>query len=315
LSTEARPDRLRHELLLYPTRDALLDTVTAFVREGRAAHEPVLVAVPQARLKLITDALGDVLPGVEFVELDRHSRNPNLVLPTVLRAFLDRHGSRPTRIVSEQLWPGRPAAEATQAIRCEAVTNWLLAGYQTALLCLYDAEALDAGLLTLAGRTYPTVVEGGQRRPCDLYAPPETVLDSLNDPVPDAAPADVDVPLAARQVAEVRDLIASYGARVGLDHQRISELLRAVDEVGAPVQRECGDAGRIRLTDDRQRLLCEIRTSALCYDPLAGLRPTVEDSPLGRGVAAANYVCDLVETHLYTRTQPESAGIHLHVCH
>jgi hypothetical protein len=314
VSTEPSHGHLRHGALLYPTSEILLETVTRFVQDGLARNEPVLIAAPAARLKLIADALDAAPSPVEFVELGR-PRNPNLVLPTVLRPFLDRHGDRPTRIVCEQVWPGRLPAEATQSIRCEAVTNWLLAGYPTTLLCLYDAEQLDLGLLRLASRAHPMVLEGGEDRPCQLYALPERVLDGLNDPLPDAGPAGLDVALADRAVAEVGDLISGYGAQLGLPEERVHDLLRALHEVAGPVLSECAEPCRLRLTDDGERLQCELRTPGSCYDPLAGLRPAGQESPIGRAVLHANQLCDLVETHLHTRAWPETAAIHLTVWH
>ncbi len=311
MSTDATAATLRHEALLYPTTEALLDTVIPFVQDGLARREPVLIAVPECRYKLIADALGEAHRQVEFVELGRVSRNPNLILPTVLRPFLDRYPNQPTRIVAEQVWPGRFPAEATQVIRCEAVTNWLLADRPTTLLCLYDADQLDANLLGLAGRTHPFVVEGGERHRCELYAPAERVLDNLNDPVPDTSPASVDVALARYQVTEVRDLIAGYGGRLGLADERVADLLRALDEVAEPTLRQYPHTGRLRVTDDPDRLLCEIRTPGTGYDPIAGLRPTEADSPFGHGVLAANRLCDLSETHLHTRARPETAALYL----
>ena len=89
---EVPAQQLRHDALLYPDLDTYRAEVTGFVRAGLAAAEPVLVAAPEDRLTLVAEALGPAAADIELVDMIERGRNPNLVIPTILRAFLDRHG-------------------------------------------------------------------------------------------------------------------------------------------------------------------------------------------------------------------------------
>lgn len=82
-------------------------------------------------------------------------------------------GRRPgrTRFVSEPVWPGRSAAEITEAARHEALVNAALAAVPATVMCPYDAGVLGAAVLDGARQTHPYVVEDGapgrtQQQPC-----------------------------------------------------------------------------------------------------------------------------------------------------
>jgi anti-sigma regulatory factor (Ser/Thr protein kinase) len=302
MSTEANPSRpartLLHETLLYPNLSAYLAAVVPFIRDGLAAGEPVLVAVPTPKVRMIADALGDDADRVEFVDLAEQARNPGRLIPTVLRAFLDRYGTRPTRIVSESLWPERQPDEIPVVVRQEALVNRVFASYPTTILCPYDADGLPTQLLSLANRTHPTVVEGRNQLPCGGYADPERVVEVFNERAPDDSPAAVELAYDERTLPLVQALVGDYGARVGLPEQRIADLLAALGEVAGSALPEKGE-GTVRVTGRGDRLVCEVRTPGRFDDLLAGLRRPAEDTPRGRGLFVANLLCDLVETHTH----------------
>ena len=287
-----------HETLLYPNLSAYLAAVVPFIRDGLAADQPVLVAVPTAKLELLRDALGEAAARVEFVDLTEHARNPGRLIPTVLRAFLDRFGMRRTRIVCESLWPGRLPDEVPVVVRQEALINRVFAGYPTTILCPYDADALPTELLALANRTHPMVVDGRTRLPCAGYAEPERVVEVFNERAPDHSPAAVEVAYDEGTLPLVQALVGDYGARVGLPAQRIADLLAALGEVAGSALPEQGE-GTVRVTGGEDRLVCEVRTPGRFDDLLAGLRRPADDTPRGRGIYVANLLCDLVETHTH----------------
>jgi hypothetical protein len=301
-------ESLVHSALLYPDVDTYLTEVAAFIQAGLTAGEPVLVAVPEPHLAAIRQALGDAAEQVEFVDMARHGRNPNLIIPSLLRLFLDRHGNRRTRIVSESIWPGRRPEEIDLAVRHDALTNQALARYPTTILCPYDADRLNPRILALGTRTHPTVVGHGVRLPNGGYAEPGTVIAALNDVLPDNSPAAAEVDFFdAETLAQATELIATYGARVGLSPQRIADLLSAVTEV-AITSLEPGDGpGKLRLIDQPDRLVCEIRTPGELHDFLAGRLVPGEETARGRALFAADNLCDLVDTH----THPNSSTTRL----
>jgi len=291
--------RLRHDALLYPDLDTYRSEVTGFVRGGLDAGEPVLVAAPEDRLTLLVEALGPAAKDVELVDMTERGRNPNLIIPTILRAFLDRHGLARTRITIETIWPGRLPEEIESAMRAEALVNRVLRDYPTTLLCPYDAALLSPPVLRLANRTHPTVVDHGRPLPCGDYVDPGVVLAVLNDPLPDYSPAAVEIDFDRDTLAEAVALIASYGADTGLSPQRLDDLLRALTEVATATLGPEDGPGTLRLVEQAGGLVCEIRTPAEEADFLAGRLVPADDSLLARGIFAANHLCDLVETHTH----------------
>lgn len=294
--------RLRHGALLYPDLDTYRSEVTGFVNGGLAAGEPVLVAAPEDRLSLLREALGAAAGDVEFVDMTERGRNPNLLIPTILRAFLDRHGPSRTRITVETIWPGRLPEEIESAVRAEALVNRVLRGYPTTLLCPYDAALLSPSVLRLANRTHPNVVDHGRPLPCGDYVDPGVVLAVLNDPLPDYSPATVEINFDRDSLAEAVALIASYGTDAGLSPQRLDDLLRALTEVARTTLGPDDGPGTLRLLDQADGLVCEIRTPGREADFLAGQLVPADDSARGRGLYTANRLCDLVETHTHVNS-------------
>lgn len=289
---------LRHEALHYPDLDTYLGEIAAFVHAGLRNGEPVLVALPSHRLDLVRGALRTDPGEIEFVDLNRNGRNPNLILLAVLHPFLERHSPATTRIVVEPVWPGRLPEEIESVVRLEARINADLAGYATTILCPYDRQSLSPGILSLANRTHPTVVDRGIRLPCQSYADPRRVLDSLNDRVPDNSPAVLDVSFDLSCLAKAIGRIAGYVSGTWLAGQRATDLVRAVTEVTSGLRPD--RTGRLRLYDQPARLICEIRAPGGYADLLTGdLAPATSPTDWATGLFAANQLCDLVDTHTH----------------
>lgn len=291
------PSGLRHHALPYADRASYVDALVAYVDEGLAAGEPVLAAVPEPGLESLEEALGPQAARVQFVDLAEWGRNPWLIIPTVLRAFLDAHGGRRTRIVAEALWPDRAPEETWLAVRHEALVNRVLAGYPTTILCPWDAAGLAGPVLAFAARTHPVLVVDGVARPSLGFAEPERVVAALSDRLPVRAPVDVEVPFDLAELGVLQDVIGRYGERVGLGTDRVWQLQQAVAEIAEPALATAGAPGTLRLSDGPDRVVCEILTPGAFREPTAGLLHPTQDSPRGRGLLAANRLCDLVETH------------------
>src|SRR4051812_25144989 len=97
--------RFEHVGLLYRGRDDYVEGCTRFIRQARAAGDPVLVAVPEPNGAVISQALGDDVVGVEFADLSLVGRNPGRILPWVLWAFARANGDRKAWIICEAVWP------------------------------------------------------------------------------------------------------------------------------------------------------------------------------------------------------------------
>lgn len=177
-----------HPALFYGDPHAYLAGTVPFVRAGPAAGEPVAVAVPGERLRLIRDALGADGAGVRFLDMREVGRNPGRIIPGVLRAFADaRPPGRRVRIIGEPIWAGRGPAEYPACVQDEALTNAAFRGREVTILCPYDTAGLAARALADARATHPVVIEDGEERAGAAYDP-QGVVARCNVPLP-AAPA------------------------------------------------------------------------------------------------------------------------------
>src|ERR1039458_9512059 len=135
--------RFVHEALMYRNESELRDAVAEFLAAARAAHEPVLMALPSATWERLRVGLGDT--EASFADMEEVGRNPSCLLP-MIEDWMNDHGGR-ARVVSEAIWPGRSYPETAECLRHEALLNQALADADAAILSPYDAAHLDSETL------------------------------------------------------------------------------------------------------------------------------------------------------------------------
>ncbi len=116
---------LVHEALIYHDEAEFDTAMHAFMQEAAAVGEPVLVALPGPHLDHVREMLDDAVAGTHCEDLERVARNPSCLL-SMIEEWVASHDGR-ARVVSEVVWPGRPHAEAVEALRHEALVNHALA--------------------------------------------------------------------------------------------------------------------------------------------------------------------------------------------
>ncbi|MBB5123824.1 anti-sigma regulatory factor (Ser/Thr protein kinase) [Streptomyces albaduncus] len=287
-----------HPALFYRDEGEYLDGTVSFVREGLAAGEPVAVAVPGDRLRLIRDALGDDADAVRLLDMREAGRNPGRIIPGVLRAFADTcpAGQR-VRIIGEPIWAGRSAAEYPACVQHEALINAAFQGRRVTILCPYDAVRLPGHVLADAYATHPTVIPAGSRtvRDSEAYAP-DAVVARYNEPLPLVADA-MTVPFAAESLPSARHAATEEGRRLGLTGITLEDLALATAELTTNSVLHGGGAGVLRIWAEGGHVLCEVRDGGRLTDPLAGRRPASRDQRGGRGLLLVNLIADLVRVH------------------
>jgi anti-sigma regulatory factor (Ser/Thr protein kinase) len=107
----------------------------------------------------------------------------------------------------------------------------------------------------------------------------------------------------------VRAVVAGAARRWGLPEARVADLILGAGEVAANSIRHGGGRGTMRIWQDEDAAVCEIRDAGFIDKPLAG-----RESPQGRGEGGyglwlANQVCDLVQV----RSSPAGTTIRLYV--
>lgn len=286
---------LRHDALLYADDHDYLDAITAFVAAGRAADEPVLVAVPAYRLGQVGTALG-AFAGVTLADMSAMGRNPAAIIPTALRDFVHRFPGRRLRIVGESLWPGRRPAAYRHCVEHEAMINLALPAYPVSVLCLFDRSRLPADALADVGRTHPVVRSGAVARPSAGYQQPETVLAGCAEALP-PAPADAaTLRVEAAGLAALRAAVAATAVAAGLPADRVDDLRIAVTELAANAITHAGGPATARWwVAAPDELVCEISSHGTLTDPLAGRIPAPASAERGRGLLLVQQLCDLVD--------------------
>ena len=311
VSSDATSPRasLVHDGFFYHDVEEFLAVTVPFVREGLAEAEPVLVAVPQPRVDLLRDELGEGSAEVRFLDMSKAGRNPNRIIPWVLRAFVDEFTGRPVRIIGEPIWPGRAPAEIPVCVQHEAMINVALADTPATVLCPYDAARLHAGVLMYAGRTHPTLVVDGTRRPHEGYAEPIGLVALLNQPLPDPPEPVSEVCFDLNGLAEMRSMVAEGGRRAGLAPDLIVDLQLAVNEIASNSMIHGRGDAVVRVWLEADRVVCEVRGPGEITDWMAGRVRPADTSERGRGLLLANRLCDLVQTY----TCPDGTTTRLHM--
>ena len=302
--------RLVHEALYYSDLDEFLAGTLAFIAEGRRAREPLLLAVPEPRLAALRESVAAADGAnldITFVDMAEAGRNPNRIIPWVLRAFTNRHRG-PVRVVGEPVFVGRPPDEVPPCVQHEALINIAFADHYMTMLCTYDVRQL-AHIVPYAERTHPTVRAIGDRRPSTSYTDPYTVVALLNQPLPERRRVDDVVVFDISGLAGLRRRVAAYADRAGMSADRVADLQLAVTEIGTNAVVHAGHLATLRIWRERDRVICEVRGAGEISDIMAGRVVPSPDSPRGRGLLIANRLCDLVQTH----TAPSGTTTRLHM--
>jgi anti-sigma regulatory factor (Ser/Thr protein kinase) len=312
-------DPFVHPAVLYRGEAEYVTALVPFIRAGLEAGDPVAVAVPGPRLRLLRDALraiGPVTGGaenpadqVQWIDMTVAGRNPGRIIPGVLRAFADSHpDAGRIRIIGEPIWPGRSLVEYPACVHHEALINLAFAGRAVSILCPYDAAGLDPIALTDAAATHPLLIDNGEEQASAAYAP-EKMIDECNLPLDhldadDVATLDFD----AGNLAQARAFAAEHAARLGLPTDRVLDLEVAVNELAANSLVHGGGHGTLRVWAEDAHLLCQVDDGGHLEDPLAGRLPVGLGSDGGRGLLLVHHIADLVRVH----TTPGSATFRLY---
>lgn len=283
---------LRHHALFYRDQREYLAGITAFARDGLACAEPVFIAVPGDRYRLVSERLGGGSRQVAYADMAETGRNPARIIPEV-RTFADDHPRQRVRFISEPAWPGRSAAELSEAARHEALVNLAFAGTAASILCLYDTGGLGGSVIGGAWRTHPAILAGGQLEPSPSYAGADSIPPECGHPLP-APPARAETLSYHDDLRPLRHLVEDRALRRGLSRDRAASLVLAASELAANTLRHTNAGGMLHVWQTGPELLCQVQDQGWIADPLAGRRRRPAAGP-GHGLWVVNQVCDLVE--------------------
>jgi anti-sigma regulatory factor (Ser/Thr protein kinase) len=298
VSRSPRPNdnAFSHEALFYTGQDGFAEGTLSFLRQGAAAHEPMLVVVDAPKIALLRSALGTDAHAVHFADMADVGHNPARIIPA-WREFVDAHAGKgsPLRGIGEPIYPARSAAELVECQQHESLLNLAFADAPAfRLLCPYDTKALAPDVIAEARRSHPILVDGAEVQPstdyCDVDEPAP-----LPGPLPEPHHRADELSFGAGALGPIRALVSRHATEAGLLPGRTADLVLAVNEVATNSLRHGGGSGALRVWRDDEALVCEVRDRGRIEDPLVGReRPAIEQTG-GRGIWMVNQLCDLVQ--------------------
>ena len=283
-----------HEAVFYAGDDEYLAGLLDDIVDAVDGDGAVLVAVSEAKRRLLQDALGDRVERVRFADMQRLGRNPACIIPA-WRAFVREAGPGPVVGVGEPVWPGRSDAELVECRRHESLLNLAFDGLREwRLLCPYDAETLDPAVLEDARQNHPHVVENNVRRHSECYAEPQALL-AWDGALPPPLRQPAELEFTDRDLALVRAFVTERARGAGFDPDRVSDLVLAVNELATNSMRHGGGHGVLRTWAEDETFLFEVHDGGWIDDPLAGRERPADVTGGGRGLWLVNHLCDLVQ--------------------
>ena len=294
-----------HQALFYRDSREYLEGIFDFVNPALERSEPVVIAVPEPRLRLLASELGHRAASVELLDMFELGRNPGRIIPAVL-GMIERYAGRPLRYVGEPIWAGRSPEEIREAGRHEALINLAWPDADISVLCPYDVAALDDQVLRDAEQTHPGVVRDGRLEPSPAYGSgtvPPGSDQLLSEPPPGALKRDFEVD----DLGRLRRWVAEQADASGLDTDRAADLVLAINELTSNTVKHADTHGVLRFWNAPGEVIFQIEDSGHIADPLAGRRRQVQGAG-GLGLWMVNHLCDLVEV----RTGADGTTIRTH---
>jgi anti-sigma regulatory factor (Ser/Thr protein kinase) len=267
-----------------------------FVRDGLRCGEPVMVMIGRTKLDALREALGSDADRVRLVDMEGIGRNPARIIPA-WAAFFSEHGgaTTPPRGIGEPIWRARTPAELIEAQLHESLINLAFAGAQGRLLCPYDLESLDPGVIAEAHRGHPLVFESSSVR--DNHESDERPwLDPrFSEPLPVPPAFERQLTFDRASLHSVRDAVSGSATRHGLPAHRVDDAALAAHELAANSIRYGGGEGVLAVWIESDTLVCEIRDRGHIADPLAGRHLPSLDRDGGRGLWLVHQLSDLTQ--------------------
>jgi anti-sigma regulatory factor (Ser/Thr protein kinase) len=297
-----------HEAVFYEGDDQFVDRSLAFIHEGLERDEPVLVMVGSRKLELLRGALGTHAGDVHFADMEVVGRNPARIIPAWSR-FVAAHagGGGGLRGIGEPIWAGRNSSELSECQLHESLINLAFAAADDfRLICPYDTSALPEDVIVEARRSHPVVSNGGAERASLDYCGIDKAAARFAEPLPEP-PADAEeLSVNVGRLRAARLLVRARAQQAGLG-ERSEDLVLAVNEVLSNSLHHAGQDGSLRVWQEPDGLVCEVRDGGHILKPLIGR----EEPPIGQvgghGIWLVNLVCDLVQV----RSNPNGSTVRM----
>lgn len=314
-SPTPQPTGFTHVALFYADDRAYLDATVPFVHEGVQAGEPVLVAVPERRARLLRDALGPAETArIRFAPMEQLGANPARIIPAWHDFVSDATEAAHWRGIGEPVWAGRTPDEVHECHHHEALLNLAfadVAGFT--LLCPYAVRELAPAVLAAARATHPYVIDQGAVEPSDAFTADPRHQSLLDDDLPAPPPGALERIVTVDDLPALRREVADLAHRVGVPPGRVDDVQLAVSELCANSVLHGAGPATLHAWTDGVSFVCEVRDSGgPIGDPLVGRVRPPADRPTGRGLFLVHQLCDLVQLRSSSTGTVVRIRLHLH---
>lgn len=278
------PTGFQHDAFVYIDDEEFVRFAGPFLRDGLAAGDVVLAAVPGERIALLRRDLGAQADRISFVDITTIGRNPARIIP-LWADLLSRHPGRAVRGLGEPAYPGRTETELAEAEFHETLLNVAFDhSGPFRLRCPYSASI----------KVDPTDTHP-RRAGCAEGGWAEAARKTFSTPLP-AVPGYAErVEFGLAELTAVRRWAADWARSHGLSRDGVDDLTLALHEICTNSIRFGGGRGVLSLWTADCALICDIADHGLIDDLLVGRVLPPVDGLGGRGVWLANQLCDLVQ--------------------
>jgi MEDS: MEthanogen/methylotroph, DcmR Sensory domain len=285
----------RHEAFLWSGRADFVRGLLPFIRDGLEAGEAVMVATTPEHGEWLGTALGPAASGAHFVDMTELGRNPARIIPAWQKFLDDWSGpGRPARGVGEPIWEGRRPEEILECQLHEALLN--LAVDPTTpfwLVCPYDAEHLNPGVLAEVSRSHPVIATTASYQGSRSYRGHDHAQTMFAAELPHLGGQHTQVTVTAAELAGAAECVVLDTGAGDLGGDKVVDLTDAVRRVVRDSLHRGAAQVTVRLWDRPEVLICEVVDMTVIEDLLVGRRLP---SAVGQdAIWTANQVCDLVQ--------------------
>jgi anti-sigma regulatory factor (Ser/Thr protein kinase) len=283
-----------HEAVLYSSPADLAALLAERVGPAVAAGEPVLAVLDEANSAALRKALGRAAGGVEFQDPARVHLLPAFTV-AVRWARLSRRATTADRratVIGQHL-DGLPGTGCEHWARLDMAVDVATEGLPITVLCPYPKDGANLHAVHSTHRWLSD--REGARHSTDYRPPREAVVEYPPPPPPELGPPDLEMPFTAAELSRLRHQVADDAAMAGLDGERISDIVLAVNEIVSNSIEHGPGSGVLRIWRCNPDFIAEVTDSGHMNVPFPGLSVPPPRGDRGRGLWLASELSDVLQ--------------------
>jgi anti-sigma regulatory factor (Ser/Thr protein kinase) len=232
---------------------------------------------------------------VHLADMGELGTNPAWIIPA-WRDFVTRVGADGGRLrgIGEPIFPERSPEELVECHRHEALLNLAFANTRGFwLLCPYDTDVLPPAVIEHALRNHPVYAEDGVSRQSDFYSGLEAVTRPFTEPLPEPPQNADKVLFHGGSLKLLREWVFDRAGQAGMTPAGAADLVLAANELATNSVCHAGGHGALRVWEEGDSVVCEVRDNGCIDEPLVGREPPATDRAGQAGMTPAG-AADLV---------------------